>query len=173
MKSLLAHRGTSELQETVLLNSRKECFLTYSFFKKEKALFTYVLTALRYLRIVQLLYFMLQHSVPSIWIITQDSCLYSFTHACTQSSRQPAVQPAQALSQSRWVVQTDHRCSRKLWPATVPAAPTPSSCFLSFARSLSHAFLLFLLLSSFTPAMTKSLLDSHQFLPYHFHLCTG
>lgn len=50
----------------------------------------------------------------------------SFMHAPSPA----AVRPAQALRQSRWVVQTNHCCSPMLWPATVPAALTPSSFFL-------------------------------------------
>lgn len=64
-----------------------------------------------------------------------------FIHPCTQSGGQTAVQPAQALSQSRWVVQTNHCCSRMLWPASVPAALTPR--YLS-VLSQSLAFLLVL-----------------------------
>lgn len=62
----------------------------------------------------------------------------AFIHPCIQSSGQTAVQPAQALSQSRWVVQTNHCCSPMLWPASVPtAALTPSSFSgLSFFSSL-------------------------------------
>lgn len=97
-------------------------------------------------------------------------CLFSFIHACTQSSRQTAVQPAQALSQSRWVVQTNHCCSPMLWPTSVPAALTPSSLFFfSFAPSMSHAFLLFpLLFFFFTSVLAKSWLLPISLLALYF-----
>lgn len=60
----------------------------------------------------------------------QSVSIPQFIHPCIQSSEQTAVQPAQALSQSRWVVRTNHRCSPMLWLASVPAALTPSYFFL-------------------------------------------
>lgn len=77
-----------------------------------------------------------QHFVPSIWIITRDFCLSLslrlFVHASSPAGKH------QALSQSRWVVQTNHRYSPMLWPASVPAALTPSSFFV-LSPCLTHS----------------------------------
>lgn len=70
----------------------------------------------------------------------QSVSIPQFIHPCIQSSEQTAVQPAQALSQSRWVVRTNHRCSPMLWLASVPAALTPSYFFSVPSPRLTHSF---------------------------------
>lgn len=88
-------------------------------------------------------------------------------HPCIQSSEQTAVQPAQALSQSRWVVQTNHCYSPMLCLASVPAALTPSSLSVR-TPCLTHSSDFFSSLPSQQPRLC---LSSFPFprtsLPFH------